>query len=148
MGVSNNKNASRLALAFSVWEPVISALNDFLTFLQHPHNLVRLSVFAVIWWPLSFFRWYKRKKHQIGFPFSCRAAYNSPTYYYYAYYTLLYMVCIPIIGVVWWPVAMLLPWLREERKGGFLISALHQINAMRQAFRFVGCSYNCPVRFH
>ena len=108
-----------LALAFSVWGSLlISALMIFINLYYSPYTIWFVyPVFAVIWWPLSlFFVWYKRKKGiKMGFPYSLAGAalIIALTIFINAYYTPGTIWCVyPIFGVIWWPVAMLFAWLR------------------------------------
>jgi hypothetical protein len=102
-----------LALAFSVWGGIIiTALVVFINLYYSPRHIWFVyHVFAVIWWPMSlYFVWNRRRTgNSMAFPYSLAGSamiiwltlfinfYYSPHVIWFVY---------PTFAVLWWPVAL------------------------------------------
>ena len=119
-----NKNIG-LSLAFSIWGGVIiTALFIFINLYYTPESIWFVyPVFAVIWWPMSmFFYWSRRKSGQsMAFPYSVAAfiiiiGLLLFINFYYTPHTIWFIY--PAFAVVWWPIAMYFSQLRQRNRKG------------------------------
>jgi Flp pilus assembly protein TadB len=112
-----------LALAFSVWSAAIITLFFlFINLYYTPHTIWFVyPVFAVIWWPMTlYFCWYRRKTgNRIAFPYSLAGStliiwLMLFINFYYTPHTIWFVY--PVFAVLWWPVALFFHWLRHRNR--------------------------------